>query len=326
MTVLHAGARAADLAVLRVAVFVTWLAVVARTPLDLYPDIPAELFEPRGVMRLLPTEALLAAPTALLTLKVLAVAGCALCVLGIRPFPAVAVPTVSLLVVFDGATKSLGLYANHDLAALLFVAMLVSFFPAGDAISVMGRRRDAPPSSDLYGAALQLSVLVLALTYALAGFRRLITGGVEVFATDSIVLWLVARSSEWAAYGFDEGLRVLDHEWLRPAMVLGMLVATVAEALSPLVLCSRRFRLVWVPVIVGFHLFTLLTMRIFFWPNLVLIAVLVAGLGPWIARRLDPGPRSSEPDPGRGDRPADAVHQQEAQPAGDGHGHRQPSR
>ena len=65
---------------------------------------------------------------------------------------------------------------------------------------------------------------------------------------------------------------------------LGFAVTTFFELLSPLCLLSRHFRYVWVAVIVSFHVGTRLLMNIFFWHNLLLMAVLLIDLDYWVAR------------------------------------------
>jgi hypothetical protein len=66
-------------------------------------------------------------------------------------------------------------------------------------------------------------------------------------------------------------------------------VVTLFEILSPLALVWRRFRWVWLAVIAPFHLTTLFTMNIFFWENLILLAVVFTGLPTWVQERRRTG-------------------------------------
>jgi len=60
----------------------------------------------------------------------------------------------------------------------------------------------------------------------------------------------------------------------------GYFVTTLFELTSVGVLFSQRFRLLWLVVIASFHVITLVSMNIFFWENLVLMAV-IFGWGIW---------------------------------------------
>jgi uncharacterized membrane protein len=65
----------------------------------------------------------------------------------------------------------------------------------------------------------------------------------------------------------------------------GFVVVTVLEVLAPLCLFSRRFRLLWLGVMVPFHVATLFLMKIFFWQNLILLVLLLAGVERWLPSR-----------------------------------------
>ena len=58
------------------------------------------------------------------------------------------------------------------------------------------------------------------------------------------------------------------------------------EMLSPLCLFSRRFRWLWLAVIIPFHFTTLFTMNIFFDYNIILLLLLLTPLPFWVATRL----------------------------------------
>jgi len=281
--VIHRHSGALHLAILRAAVFGIWFGILFDFDTQTYSQLPPELIDLHvlsGVIRALATPALLT------VVKAAALVGCLLCVLGVRPFPAVAGPTSLLVFTLDVAMKSVGSYANHAQTLVLLLVLLLPFFPAADALSV--HRRPAPERSPwLYRVPLVVAATIVVASYSFIGARRLFVGGVSVYADGSMVRWVVARTLEEGAHHSSVGLGVLDHPWLAVPLVLGMLVTTVVEILSPLALVKPRFRWVWLAVIAGFHLSTLFLMDIFFWENLVLLAVLFTPLAdrlPWRTR------------------------------------------
>jgi hypothetical protein len=288
MRALHDDAGPEQLAVARIGVFGLWLIILLRVDPRRFADLPSELATPLGAMHLFPLEAMVGSSWVMTTMWGLAVLGCGLCVLGVRPFLPVALPTSLLLLAFDGSMKAFGGYANHAQSAALFAALIIALFPASDAWSafVKVKRPEVDVSPWIYRTPLILATLALALTYSLVGLRRIVAGGPAVFLGDSVEVWLVAASSQWAEYGFDHGLLILEHRWLVPVAAVALLVATTFEVLAPLVLRTRQFRVAWVLVVVSFHIGTLLTMRIFFWENLVLIALLVTPLPSLLIERV----------------------------------------
>jgi hypothetical protein len=58
------------------------------------------------------------------------------------------------------------------------------------------------------------------------------------------------------------------------------------EIASPLILTSRRIRMVWLALIVPFHFMTLFAMNIFFWENLVLIMLVFTSMTAMAARMV----------------------------------------
>jgi len=119
---------------------------------------------------------------------------------------------------------------------------------------------------------------------------------VSIYTDGSIVRWVVARTLEEGAHDISVGLKVLDHPWLEVPLAVGMLVTTIAEILSPVALVNQRFRWVWLAVIAGFHVSTLFLMNIFFWENLILVAVLFTPL-PALLRAQKAGPQPAAASP-----------------------------
>jgi hypothetical protein len=271
---LHSDARAEQLAIARIVVFGLWFLIIARMRVTQFELIPEELIQPPGLMRLIPLETLLSSPTILIVLKALALVGCALCVIGFRPYVPVAVGTAILILFHDGAMKSIGGYVNHSQVVLLLVTIILAIFPAADAYSLRGSWKGGPSGERWrYATPMLISALVIAIPYCFLGVRRLVAGGVGIYTGDSMTLWAVSRSLEYSNYDFDLGLLVLENSFFPVLMAVGMLIVTFFEVVAPLTLRYGRLRVAWIAVIVSFHFVTLLTMRIFFWHNVILIFV-----------------------------------------------------
>jgi len=63
---------------------------------------------------------------------------------------------------------------------------------------------------------------------------------------------------------------------------VGFVVVTLFEFLTPLCLLSRKFRYVWLIIIIPFHFLTWLLMNIFFWQNLLLMLVLFVDISSYM--------------------------------------------
>lgn len=99
------------------------------------------------------------------------------------------------------------------------------------------------------------------------------------------------RSAESGYWNEGAGLWVLTHRWLAMATQVSFPVITAFEILSPLVLFSRPFRLVWLVAILMFHLMSYATMQIFFLQNVLLLPVLLLEFTSPESRPADAVPR-----------------------------------
>jgi hypothetical protein len=270
------------LALGRITVFGIWFHHVLNTPFDLIGQLPYELFTARGALNLLPEAfytTLVASPTLLLAWKVAMLAGCAALVLGVRPFPVIAVPVTAMLLLFDGVVKGYAAWVNHGQMGILFAAVVLCFFPAADALSVHGRRRSGAAAPAVYAGGVLVVAAFLSAAYAFIGTHRVVVGGAQIFTGDAIVTYLAVQSLNYSARGYEYGLLGIAYPLVGALFRIGFAVTTLFEILSPLVLISRWFRRVWLVVVVPFHVTTLFTMNIFFWENILLIAVFVVPAG-----------------------------------------------
>lgn len=270
----HLGAGPRQLAIARIATFGIWIVVLFRSRVDSLHFLPSDIIDPRGIGRLLPTEAVLSSPGAALAVQILATVGCLACMLGVRPWALVAWPTAALLLFHHALIVSIGGYVNHAQLVPLYVALVLALFPCSDALSIHGGRAPAERDAVIYRAALVACSAVVAITYAFVGGQRLARGGSAMFTGDTLLLEVVRTSLQHGAYGFEIGLELIEARHLFTVLLAGMLVVTVFEALSPLALRFATFRTLWVLAIIGFHIGTLVLMNIFFWESLALVLVL----------------------------------------------------
>jgi hypothetical protein len=143
--------------------------------------------------------------------------------------------------------------------------------------------RSAPPSPALRAVNLLktwatspvVSVTVcVAVAYSLIGVHRVVYGGLPVFVGEALPIYIVIKSLEHSAYGFNVVVEYVGLPFVAFLLKAGFVVTTVMEILTPLAIGTRWFRWSWLAVMIPFHVSTLFTMNIFFWENLVLIIVL----------------------------------------------------
>lgn len=281
---LHSSADLRALAIARIVIFGLWWAIVTATPLHLLSELPHAIARPPGLLQLLPAAFwdffLQAVPLTLF--RVALTFSLSLVLVGAKPFNLLAVVTVCGLLLFDGTLKTYGGFISHSHFSLLYVAALLSITPSGERLCV--RMRFARSSRPLFqpirmrmvdpGAVLRLGAFIVAVPYALIGFQRLLLTGTSIFIDDSLPKFVLLRNLEPSEYSFSFGLLLVASPLLIAIVKLAFVAVTLAEITSPLVPFDHRVRRIWLAIIVPFHFFTLLTMNIFFWQNLILIALL----------------------------------------------------
>ncbi|MCC5876817.1 MAG: hypothetical protein JJU11_11410 [Candidatus Sumerlaeia bacterium] len=276
-----------SLGFLRICIYGLWFLIVLLCPMQQYAMLPLEMFSPWGAFRHIPSvfyEWLLQ-PGSLLLYKSVLLGLLAACMLGVRPFPAVAIPAALMLLLFDGLMKGFNGFINHAQFGLLYATFLLVLFPCcADRLSVIRSSRDRVRPYHEYAMGYLSVVLLLCIAYALVGGRRLAAGGLEVFTGDAIVVYLSVQSVHYSPYPFDFGLLAGKNTFFMMFFQFGFLVTTIFEFLSPLVLVWKWFRVLWLLVIIPFHLMTLFTMNIFFWENMVLALVTIGGLCAYVSR------------------------------------------
>jgi hypothetical protein len=284
---LHQNANARALTAFRVYVFGLWFVAVLRDPLARLAALPSSYYEPVGALRLLPDAAhsALLSGTGLTALKVALLVALGLSLVP-RLFRGAAPVAVLLLVVHQALVRGFG-HVNHAEIVPLLAALTLAVF-------ALLPERKGGPGYNPYAVPLIAVALVAAVCYSMVGFYRLFQS-VSIFTGDSILNFLVSRSLRTSYY--DLNLGELAASWPPAAVLLraGFPLVTLVEALAPLVLVSRRFRWLFLGVMVPFHLLTILLMEVSFAENLLLYVffVDVAYLLPSLFARVGPRPTTS---------------------------------
>jgi hypothetical protein len=117
-------------------------------------------------------------------------------------------------------------------------------------------------------------VALLCLTYCLVGLNRTIVSS-QAFTGNSMEIWTIDASLR--AYYFNTGIGWHLPDW--PAVVfflrLGLPVITFFEITAPLCLIWPRYRWIFIPVMLSFHLLSLVLMNIFFFDDMLLYLLLI---------------------------------------------------
>lgn len=281
---LHDRATARSLGILRAAVFTIWLGDLLREPITDLKHLPVAMFQPLGVLRVVPDAAwpIVFSPLFLVALKLAMLALVVPLALGVGPYRILVVMAALLLTLWQGLTRGM-LGVVHREMAILYVTYVLALAPAADAFVFRrggSNRTDGDRPPGVHRAALMVATLLFALTYAAVGVRRLTAGGPGIFFDGTILRYLVVRSAEPGWWVGGAGLWVLGHPWLAWLVQVAFPIITLFEILAPLVLIDGRFRIAWVVVIVAFHAASWGMMQIFFLQNLLLMPLLLVEWAP----------------------------------------------
>jgi len=275
---LHDNASSKSLALLRITVFSIWFVIAFVFSPRAYATLPQSVFEPWGLHRILnylPNEVLkfLLQVEVLTTLKLLILAGCFLCILGIRPFKPIALATFTCIFLFDFIIRGFNGFINHAQIGIYFAALYLAFSPAADSWSIFRKNMREKSKQDYYPVII-LTGITLTMAYSFIGIRRLFVGGSEIFLNDALVIYTIRNTLNYSMYGFEVGLTLMSFEYVFVLLKIGFFVITIMEILSPFIFFNRYLRYTWLSVMVPFHFITLFTMNIFFWENILLILVI----------------------------------------------------
>jgi hypothetical protein len=279
---LHHDVSPRTVGLARIWVYGLWLWPVLTFPVAELAELPG--FQPIGVLRLLPSPALevLRDVAVLRGLQAITLSGLVLLVLGLGPYYVIAIGTCVLLTISQGLMRGFG-HVCHNELALLYASYVLAVIPAADAVALGSRRvRLSPPAA--YAAAMFTIALVLCLTYAFVGVRRLASGGLSIFLNDTILNYMVLRDAECGSDCIALGHYVLEYPWLATLARIGFPLVTFLEVLSPLTLFYAPLRRIWIAVMLPFHLGSGLMMNIWFPFNMMLIMFFLTDINRCLAR------------------------------------------
>jgi hypothetical protein len=267
----QAGPRLLRLA--RLGIFALWIFKLLLDPLWRLADLPREMFHPVGILALLPASAI----DALLTwngLTALLVSTLGLCVLAMtdKAFPFVSTLAAGALTAYSSLIRSFGPAVHTDIVLLLAVYALAGFAWA-DWIALKFGGKKIQPGAAAYP--LITIVAMLSLSYCLVGLNRTVAGGINVFTGDTMEAWCIDASMR--GYYFNTNIGWHIPEW--PAVVFmlhsGLPFITLFEITAPLCLAVPHYRWIFMPVMLSFHLMSLVFMNIFFFDDMLLYLLLI---------------------------------------------------
>jgi hypothetical protein len=277
----QAGPRLLRLA--RLGIFALWIAKLLLDPLWRLAEMPREMLHPAGILNLLPPNLL----DQMFTANGLAALwACTLLVLVLGltnyGFPLVSTIAAFCLTLYSSVIRSFGPAVHTDIVLLLAVYALAGFAWA-DFIQAKFGNKNAPTGAatvidrryNCSSYPLITIVAMLTLSYCLVGLNRTVAGGISVFTGDTMEAWAVDASLR--GYYFNTNIGWHIPEWPAVAFMLtsGLPVITLFEITAPLCLAWPHYRWVFIPVMLSFHLLSLVFMNIFFFDDMLVYLLLI---------------------------------------------------
>ena len=279
---LHDHATARTLGMARIWVF--GLAAISRIYSPIWEVYYLPDYYPVGIMNLLGANLwvpLLNLPL-LIAIQVLTVGLLVAVAAGIGPYKLLAPLACIALTINEGMIRGDGIIPHSHMILLLTTYVLCAF-PSADGLTFFRRPDRQLADSVMYRAALVAASLVMAFTYMFAAVRRFSAGGISIYLDDSILCATALRDAELGSAG-GLGVWACETFLIAWALRIGFPVVTLLEFLAPMYVFSKRFRWIWIAVMVPFHIGTGFLMGIWFTYNLALIPLLVAGFDPFRSR------------------------------------------
>jgi hypothetical protein len=284
---IHAEVAAEKLAVVRIVLFLALASYALTVPGERLALLPPGFHEGVGLATLLPAGFF--SHGTLLALRLVAALFLLLSAAGVGPFRPIAVLGMVLFTLYVAVLRP-----GHRESCALYLGYALALGPSAAAWSVArlgGSSRVGAPA--LCALTLQVSTFVFLLTYSFTGVQRLLDGAPAVFWDQSMVLHIASSSERNGSFGFEFGYRFLEAmPGARAILAGGFLVGTYLEALAPIALFSRWFRLAFVPFVVGFHGLNLVLLNIEFTLNVLVVFLLLVD---WRAPRFGQEPRRTDP-------------------------------
>ena len=233
LELIHEDAGPRLLRLARLGIFALWLVKLLLDPLWRLAEMPREMFQPIGVLRLFPAPQEILDPTFLTGFWFVTLASVALCLVD-RVFSFASTLAAILLTIYSSLIRSFGPAVHTDIVLLLAVYALAGFSLA-DVFALKARGR--------YSYPLVTIVAMLCVSYCLVGLNRSIAGGIGVFTGDTMETWTIDAGLRGYYFNTNIGWRV--PEWPLAVFFLrsGLPVITLFEITAPLCLASSHLSL-----------------------------------------------------------------------------------
>jgi hypothetical protein len=267
LELIHEQAGPGLLRLTRIGIFALWIVKLLLDPFWRLAEMPREMFQPVGVIGLLSPTAIdvLLRPITLYVFLVMTLAVLGFTLLQ-RMFPFTSTLAAILLTIYSSLIRSFGPAVHTDIVLLLAVYAL-ALFSWADFF--------APNARGRYSYPLVTIVAMLTLSYCLVGLNRSIAGGLGVFTGDTMEAWTIDASLR--GYYFNTNIGWHIPEWPVVVFMLrgGLPFITLFEITAPLCLASSHYRSIFIPIMLSFHLLSLVFMNIFFFDDMFLYLLLI---------------------------------------------------
>ncbi len=277
LDLIHEQAGPRLLRLTRLGVFLLWIVKLLLDPLWRLAEMPREMFQPIGILALLPAAALdeLLTPGGLAALLIVTLAVLALGLTN-RAFPLVSTLAAILLTAYSCLIRGFGPAVHTDIVALLAVYALAGFAWA-DWIALKFGHRSAVIDRRYNSSSYPLVTIValLCLSYCLVGLNRTVAGGARVFTGDTMEAWCIDASLRGYYFNTNIGWHIPESPLVVLMLRSGLPVVTLFEIAAPLCLASSHFRWIFIPLMLSFHLLSLVFMNILFFDDMLVYLLLV---------------------------------------------------
>jgi hypothetical protein len=270
LELIHERAGVPLLALARAGIFALWAVKLLLDPLWRLSELPKEMYQPVGVLNLFSPRMQLGLldPSTLTALWTTTLLVSVACIFARRPRGFALLSTVAaiFLTVYSSLIRSFGPAVHTDIVLLLSVYALAGFAWA-DLFAPRNPGRASYP--------LVTIVALLCLSYCLVGLNRTVAGGISVFTGDTMESWAVDASLRGYYFNTNIGWHVPEWPWIGFFLRSGLPGITLFEITAPLCLAWPHYRWVFIPVMLSFHLLSLVFMNIFFFDDMLLYLLLV---------------------------------------------------
>lgn len=279
---LHQDATAASLGLARIVVFGIILVELAVDPIGRLPELPNELFSAPGPLALLPQSFwdfgltpifLNSFKAALLILLLLVTIGA----VHSRYYVAM---TVVGVIFYQGLVRAYLNHMNHAELALIYIAVLLTFYPIFDGLTVRRTTSFEVMTSDnqsqnwTYIAAFLSACVIICLVYLFTASARL-WKGTDLFVGPALQALIAKKALLLGHYDGStltlSRVRTIALDLPTSIYLFGFAAVTFLELAAPLALFARRFRQVIIPSLLLFHVTAWILMDARFWENMILL-------------------------------------------------------